>query len=450
VSAEHVSEVTDTIVAVSSSPGVAARGLVRVSGPAARQVLDAWIEPAAIVPRRMTRVRLRSPAIPAWCVLFASPRSYTGQDVVELQLPGNPALLERAVAQAAAAGGARLAEPGEFTFRAYLAGRLDLTQAEGVAATIAATSDAQLRAAELLRGGELGRLAQHLVESLATQLALVEAGIDFTDQEDVVPISPGTLDTNLAAIEHELVALLRRARPWKAIESLPWVVLAGEPSTGKSTLFNALLGRTRAVVSALPGTTRDVLVEPLQLPTAAGGACEVLLVDIAGLDDPRAAIDRDIQAAARDAITRAELILSINGHASPANADAPTIRVRTMADLGVPDAGEHDVAVSALTGQGMDHLRRLIAAKIGDRGVSLAGDLLALQPRHELALRAALGQLQQARGLLTPHRDATALPAPERLAAAMRSALDELASLGGAMTPDDVIGRIFATFCVGK
>ncbi len=442
-----MSVATDTIVAVSSPPGVAARGIVRLSGPDTMTILGAMVEPVPSEAQRMARVQLRSPGIAAWCVAFRGPHSYTGEDVAELQLPGNPALLERVLHQAVAAG-ARLAEAGEFTCRAYLSGRIDLTQAEGVAATIAAASDAELAAAAMLRDGELGSLAAALVERLASQLALVEAGIDFTDQEDVVPVTPAALDAALAAVGLEVADVLARARPWKAIESLPWVVLVGEPSSGKSTLFNALLGRRRAVVSAVPGTTRDVLAEPLQLTNSRGGRIEVMLVDIAGLDSPRAQLDEQVQTAARHAIARAEVILQMNQPGARHGVTA--LYVRTKADLLPPTDPRDDVSVSAVTGEGLDELRRLIADRLGDRGVSLAGDLLTLQPRHEAALRAAAGHLQQTRDMLADHLHDAALPAPERLAAALRAALDELAALGGRMTPDDVIGRIFATFCIGK
>lgn len=437
---------TDTIVAVSSPPGVSARALIRVSGSEAARIAAGLIEPLPDRPRTMTRVRLRSPPIPCWCVHYAGPRSFTGEDLIELQLPGNPVLLERVVRSAVQAG-ARPAEPGEFTFRAFAAGRLDLTQAEGVAATIAATSDSQLAAATLLREGELGRLAGAAVDRLAALLARVEAGIDFTDQEDVVAIAPATLDAELRAVERELADVLARARPWRTIESLPWVVLVGRPSIGKSTLFNALLGRARAVVSATAGTTRDLLVEPWALDDGEGRRIEVMLVDLAGLDAPRAALDRTVQAAARDAIARADLVLQINDLA--VRHDAPALRVRTRIDIDPPDdASAYDVCVSARTGEGLEALRRAIYAAVASRGVSMAGDLLALQPRHDQALRAAAAALAEARRQFDAA--APALARPERVAAALRVGLDHLGELGGAMTPDDVLGRVFATFCIGK
>ncbi|MEO1237372.1 MAG: GTPase, partial [Planctomycetota bacterium] len=301
----------DTIVAVSSPPGRSARGLIRLDGPEAFAILDALVEfDAQPPPHHVVPARLRDPSIPVLVARFPGPRSYTGSDVAELQLPGHPALLERMVLAAVdgSGGGGRLAEPGEFTFRAYTAGKLDLTRAEGVAATIHAVSDGQLAAAAALRHGELARFAAERVDHVGRLLALVEAGIDFVDQDDVVPIPPPEL---AAALEEELQhfrGLLERSRSWGAVEALPRVVLVGPPSAGKSTLFNALLGRPRAVTDAAPGTTRDVLEEPLTLSPDGN---EVMLVDLAGLDNAASALDRDVQQRVRGAINHADLLLLV-------------------------------------------------------------------------------------------------------------------------------------------
>ena len=447
----------DTIVAVSSPPGRSRRGLVRLSGDATRDVLKHLTGDVALEPRRITPVQINR-TLPALATFFDVPRTYTGQDMAELQVPGNPALMDRLIHQAMSAG-ARLAEPGEFTFRAFVAGKIDLTQAEGVAATIAATSDGQLQAAAHLRDGELGRFAHELVDALANQLALVEAGIDFTDQEDVVPIEPAQLNTNLDAIAKQLDDLLRHSRSWSSLEGLPRVVLVGPPSAGKSTLFNALLRRTRAVISPSPGTTRDVLAEPLTLIGRAGQPVEVMLIDVAGLDEPRNALDDQIQSAARRAIDEADLVLSVDDGSGISDLKfeisdlRSQISVRTKTDLlPTPPAPQSPdiIPVSAVTGFGLDSLRSAIARHIGDRAVSVAAEMLALQPRHENALRSAASHIENARLRLQPQLDRHGIDHVELVADAMRSALDELTCLGGQMTPDDVIGRVFATFCVGK
>lgn len=458
----------DTIVAISSPPGRSWRGLIRLSGAASTEILRRSLTSSDLPePRRLTPSRLRLPTselasdLPVLITHFAAPRSYTGQDLVEIQCPGHPALLDRLV-QHCIKLGARLAEPGEFTLRAFLSGKLDLTRAEGVAATIAAESDTQLHAAKLLRDGELARLSERLVDQLATLLALVEAGIDFTDQDDVTPISPAQLHANLHDIEHELAHLLANSRRWGAIEALPRVVLVGLPSAGKSTLFNALLNRQRAVVSPMPGTTRDILAEPMRLRDDAGQTVEVMLVDIAGLDDPRDALDTQVQAAARRAIAAADLILRLDdgrgplpipGDSAETNpVRVPVLHVRSKSDELHASASpvEQDVLVSAITGQGMDDLRRAMVKHLGQRAVSVQGQLLTLQPRHESALRSALDQIRHAEELLEPQRARKAIQQVELVAGALRAALDELAGLGGQMTPDDIIGRVFATFCIGK
>ena len=444
----------DTIVAVSSPPGRSPRGLVRISGDRAAEILQtlglAWPEP-----RHLTAGRLRLSSqqeLPVLVGAFRGPGSYTGQDLAEVQLPGNPALLERVVRRIMESA-ARLAEPGEFTCRAFLSGKMDLPQAEGVAATIAAASDGQLAAAKLLRQGRLGSFAVEVADDLADVLALVESGIDFTDQEDVVPIAPGELDRRLARLGLRIADLLEHSRAWGVLEALPRVVLAGAPSTGKSTLFNALLGRLRAVISALPGTTRDVIEEPLTLPDSQGRDVEIMLVDIAGLGTAGNALDRRIQDLANSALERADLVLHVDDGGGFVldlpRAEVPVIRVHTKSDQ-APPPPTCNVSVCALTGSGLSDLRRAIGAAIGDRAVGVSAQMLALQPRHAAALCDAGAGLAAARRLLEPQRGEIAIDRVELVAHALRGALDELAALAGRTTPDDVIGLIFARFCVGK
>lgn len=419
----------------------------------------------------MLHTRLRSP-LPTIAVLVAimqGPRSFTGEDVVEMQLPGNPALLERVLQQTMQTKpSACLAEPGEFTFRAFTTGRIDLTQAEGIAATIAAISDAQLRAAGQLRQGKLGTFAQTLVDRLSTHLALVEAGIDFIDQEDVVPITPAALLTELTDLHRQLTDLQTRSRSWGELQALPRIVLAGPPSAGKSTLFNALLGRTRAVIDVMPGTTRDVLAEPLRLTDKRREDVEVMLVDIAGLeavDNSLRAnlVDQSAQAAAQHELQRADLVLLLEDVASSdvpiwkfdaSSIFANVLRIIPKADAwtNMPQnrAPSQSLVVSAHTGEGLDALRQAMLDALGERAASLSGDRLALQPRHEHCLAQAEESLAEAIRLLEPYCDAPALVDMELIAGRLRESLDALADLGGKMTPDDVIGKVFSTFCVGK
>lgn len=463
----------DVILAVASPPGHSLRGIVRLSGGETFDLLRERLDSAKIERgAHFTRLRLGGETLPVIALIMPGPRSYTGEDCAELQLPGNPALLARVVGHLLRSAerrgiAARLAEPGEFTARAFLNGRLSLTRAEGVAATIAAQSDAELRAAHLLTSGSLGNFAHQLADDLANALALVEAGIDFTDQEDVVAITPADLFEGIASLHARIDDQLKRSVGAEQLQAIPWVVLVGKPNAGKSALFNALLGHERAVVSPISGTTRDVLTEPLTIQTSRGPA-EVMLVDLAGLDQDAAEMNQMMQAAARQAVDRAELIL----RCVPINEESPIatssmsdeLIVRTKSDTqpaakpaqsaGPVTVAHHAAAfvsdVSAFTGAGVEDLKLRIAQRLSDRAVSLAADAAALRPRHEQALQSARANLAEALALVEPIRRERHMAYPELIAATLRAALDDLAGLAGDITPDEVLGRIFATFCVGK
>lgn len=459
------------ILACASPPGPAPRALVRVSGDHLQPLAEALCDPLPAArdlrPARITLFKppplpgAERPILPALAAFFPGPHSFTGEDVLELQVPGNPALVERLlhgiINRAGTLGReARLAEPGEFTRRAFTAGRIDLTRAEGIAATVAAQSDAELHAARLLRRGQLGQWSEALVDRLANLLALVEAGIDFVDQDDVIAIAPADLLGRLRVQRDEVASMLRRSRSWSQLEALPWVVLVGPPNAGKSTLFNALLGRERAVASGEAGTTRDVLSEPMRIERG-GRAAELMLVDIAGLDEPTAALDEAVQRSARAAIDRAELMLLISDRAQPqagpwteaaAATATPRLTVHTKADRSRDTSA--DFNVSAITGEGLADLRAALAGRLAERAVAIGGEMLTLQPRHRAAMEAARDALTEAIAEVEPHERAADLDQPELVAAAMRTALDQLGAVGGRMSPDEVIGRVFATFCIGK
>ena len=295
-----------TILAVASPPGRSLRGIVRISGAEAFALIQPHVDDCAVGVHRATFQIAGAARFSILMLTTRAPHSYTGEDSIELQMPGNPTLLERVIRTLIESGGARgldvrRAEPGEFTARAFLNGRLDLTQAEGVAATIAARSDAELAAARLLTTGRLGEFAMGVADDLAAALALVEAGIDFTDQDDVVAIAPADLHARLCDLRSRIDSQLRRSVGMEQLQSIPWVAIVGPPNAGKSTLFNALLGHERAVVSPIAGTTRDVLAEPLTIATPHGRA-EVMLVDLAGLDDQDASpMNTQMQSAAQSA-----------------------------------------------------------------------------------------------------------------------------------------------------
>jgi len=468
----------DTIAAPASGGGVGPRAILRVSGPATSAAIAALgaVELAAAGPGACTAVLTIPTArgaaeLPTLVVMFRSPRSFTGEDALELQIPGNPALVQRVMQVILAVEGVRAAAPGEFTARAFLSGKLTAEQAEGVAAVIAARSDAELESARRLVQGRTGERYRRLADELAGALALVEAGIDFTDQEDVVPITRSDLLQRLRAVEAGLKEL---AGPQTANESEadePVVVLAGAPNAGKSTLFNALLGRTRAVVSDIPGTTRDAVAERLDLaargwlPGGQGfGVGSVMLVDLAGLDEAlatRSALDEAGQAAAGLAIERADVVVLCDPAGRFDSAElrragdraaargAVVVRVRTKADLaGACGAdAEHAIAVCGLDGWNLGALARAIADAA--ESARPGGTSLVL-PRHRRALHGALTGVGSAVAALRQQAGGQAIQSVELVASSMRSALDELGEIAGRIGPDDIIGRVFATFCIGK
>lgn len=463
-----------TIVAVASGPGHSPRAIIRLSGPgtfaALAEVLDRPIDRAGL-----HRVRLGlelldaavrgAPGLPCLVIAFRAPRSYTGEDAAEIQVVGHPCIV-RAVIDALVAGSAgavRLALPGEFTARAFLAGKLSAEQAEGVNTLIAARTAAELDAAHRLVSGQAGEAYRALADEIASALALVEAGIDFTDQEDVVAITRVSLQNRLGGIIPALSGMIGSRAPRQRESHEPRIVLIGAPSAGKSTLFNALIGRDRSVVGESPGTTRDVIAERVDARALVGAAAAwhvpaIILIDLAGLDEAMGAsgeIDRAAQAAARAEIERGDVMLwcdptgRFTGLPSEARGKR-IIRIRTKAD--VPglhgDAPPDALAVCALDGWRVGALRRAIAdaASAG----SATADASVVLPRHRAALGAALEALEEAALLLQDMNTAEHIASPEVIASLLRRALDELGQIVGAISPDDVIGRIFATFCIGK
>lgn len=431
-------EASATIVAVASPPGHALRGIVRLSGPDALEICGLPVD----APAGVARCVLPSSGMPALAVVSRAPRSFTGEDCVELLLPGHPALLDEAV-RACIERGARGAEPGEFAARSWLNGKRSIDEAEGIAMAIAATSDAQLRAAQRLQQGEAAQAVNASRDSVATLLALVEAGIDFTDQEDVVAIGGLALADRLEPIVANLRALHAAPVAGALEQPLPWIVLAGPPNAGKSSLFNALLGHERTVASPHAGTTRDAVPEPMSV-----GGQEAMLVDAPGIESPRSALDAAMQEQARQAMARASLIVRCVPPAAelPGTASRELVVLTKMDDGGIAPPGT--IATSAHRGHGLDALRAELATRLGSTQASASAEGAALLPRHRAAIDASIVELQSAATLARAGR--AALPDAELVAAHLRAGLDALGSIGGSVTPDDVIGLVFARFCVGK
>jgi len=441
----------DTIVALSSAPGAGARAIVRISGPNTRTVVNvvfsanSGFTPTArhLVPGSLQLSGVHSP-LPATLYFFPGPRSYTGQDLAELHTIGSPPLVERLVADLLNAG-ARSAQAGEFTLRAFLAGKKDLPRAEAVHAVIEAGTDAELRTALTQLAGGVSQPLSVLRDDLLNLLADLEAALDFAD-EDIEFVGKTETLSRIDAAVNQLVALLRQLDD-RTVSGRPVrISLVGLPNAGKSSLFNALAGGT-ALVSPIPGTTRDYLTKQFEL-----GGVSVELIDTAGWQDSTDTIEEQAQRLGRDATSHADVILWCDERGDFNTEDATrlaatgadVIRVRTKCDLtSVETRGAlaPRSPIPCFVPAGTDALR----SELTERVVSLARPALAPSQsrcRHHIAT--CTDHLRAARDHI-----ATDDP-PELAAAALRAALDQLGEVTGAIYTNDLLDRIFSRFCIGK
>jgi tRNA modification GTPase len=455
----------ETIVAPASAPGGAARGIVRTSGDQVPTLLARCFRPTeppvlegASRPRpaahRMSGHFLAGPPwgeIPCLVLHWPTRRSYTRQVAAEFHLPGSPPLVAAAVETLCRAG-ARLAEPGEFTLRAFLAGRLDLTQAEAVLGVIQAESDRELAVALQQLGGGLAGPLDALRDRLLNLLAHLEVGLDFVE-EDLEFLDRGELVATLAEGAGQVRTLLDRLAPRSRLARAFRVVLRGAPNTGKSSLLNALVGEDRAIVSDEAGTTRDYLLGFVDLE-----GCSVGLIDTAGVEESvEPGIAEAAQEAASAQLEQAHLELFCLDSSRPptswereqlATSPAyPRLVVLTKCDLA--DAPEdwrlaHTIRTSSRTGEGMAALRQTIRRQL-QQSRAQAEVVEGTALRCEQSLRGALEALEQARRLALASE-----PGDELIAAELRLALDELGRVVGAVYTDDVLDRIFSRFCIGK
>ncbi len=412
--------------------------ILRISGPSAQSLAATLDIPASDhASAKRHPIKFSGLSCPAWIYQFISPRSFTGEDLFELHIPGNP-LLARMLLDWLTANGARQAEPGEFTARAYFHGKLDLSQAEGVAAAISAQSEQQLLAARQLMAGELANRLRPAMELLAESLALVEAGIDFSE-ERMEFLSSAQICERIDTVLNQLQTLVSQSRQFEKLAHDPSIVLAGRPNAGKSTLTNALAGKNRSIVSPQPGTTRDALSAEIALPRGVAR-----LIDIAGIDSPDGEITQQMQNLAERAIKQADVLVLVRDSTDLRPdvplARTPDLRVFTKTDLLERSAMSDDsIAVSAKTGQGMETLRNKLDSIAF--GSDSAGAALALTSRHLQSLGEATTALARARSVLD---------SLELLAAELRESLDSLGQILGIVSPNDILGRIFSRFCIGK
>jgi tRNA modification GTPase len=460
----------DTIVAISSAAGIAPRAIVRLSGPKAGELADRVFQSAdgrlsdldgfrRAEGRAAFAVALSgSVELPAQAYVFRRPRSYTRQDVVEIHLPGCPAAA-RGLLEALLSAGARQAQPGEFTARAFLSGRIDLSQAEAVADVIQAADESQLRASLAALGGEVRRLTAQAAETAAEALATVEASIDLAE-EHIELASPGDLAEKLDSLGVGLRSIAETSRNLPDAADQPTVVLAGRANVGKSSLLNALTGGDRAITSALAGTTRDVLSAPLPL----GEGLTVRLLDAAGFRPVADELAMAADNAARRAVARADVVcfvvdatrgdeqvredddlLSALRRSNPA---APLLVLCSKCDVARPrTGGETVIATSARRGEGLDAVKQRLRDLLhleAQRG----GEALGLHDRQRRCLLAAAEAARRAASLLA---GATEIADVAELAAVeLREMVGQLGEISGQIVTEDILGRIFARFCVGK
>ena len=477
--------IDDTIVAIATPPGRGGIGVVRIAGPKAREIAEPFlslkhqlepgravfgelIEPCSVhvgtaAPSASSGQALGCPAERSSAPVsridevvvtyFAKPHSYTTDDIVEISAHGSPVVL-RHVVELCVADGARLAEPGEFTMRAFLNGRIDLTQAEAVRDLIDSQTLYQAKTAAQQLGGALSKRLQPVKQKLIELIAVLEAGIDFAE-DDVSVLPDAAILGRISAVRQPLEQLAATFAYGKIVHEGLTLAIVGRPNVGKSSLFNRLVERERAIVTATPGTTRDLVSE-----TVAIGGIPVQLVDTAGI---RQALDEAESIGIRksmEALADADLVLVVLDAAQPATAEdaelmrlvesRPAILVENKCDL---KRGGQELAVngqtslirtSALTGEGVTELRAEILRHVGGETGAQAEAGFLTNIRHQGLVQESLAALEAANkavGSKIPH---------EMLLLDLYNGLRPLDAITGATTTDDILNLIFSTFCIGK
>jgi len=448
--------ISDTIAAVSSPPGPGTRHIIRISGPGAFDIVaDLIADPAVFStfqPRiQNLRARITLDGLPVSAVLyiFPTPHSYTGDDLVELHLVTNQSVAALALRHITAAR-ARLAEPGEFTARAYLNGKFDLAQAEAVAEIIAAGNRTHLAAAEKLLEGRLSAAIADIRSRMLELVSLIEAGLDFSE-EGIEFITRECATGRLRDIGQSLEKLLSGSIRYEAMLDMPSVVIAGPPNAGKSSLLNALLGKERAIVSDQPATTRDVLTDILHLD-----GIDCIIFDCAGLSaEPANIIDELAQAAAVRAVSVAALVILCFDSSRLDHADAEqlfsslapsgAIRIATKTDIAAGDQAPPNVTLhtSAKTGHGVEELRCLIAVRLKSIAPVEDSSQIALTQRHITSVKTTLDDIARASNEIAAGNS-------EIASMFLRSAWDSLAPIESGPLDDAILNTIFSRFCIGK
>jgi tRNA modification GTPase len=430
---------SDTIVAIATPPGRGGLGVVRVSGPRAIELARQLTEHVGpLEPRRAVFTRLCAASHVRDQVVvtaFPAPHSYTGDDVVELSAHGSPVIL-RAIVEGAMKCGARLAEPGEFTLRAFLNGRVDLTQAEAIADLIDAVTPEQARLAFDQLEGTLTRTIADLDGSLFDLIARLEASVDFPE-EGYHFVRAGEVTAALGELVARMTTVLADARRGRLVREGAQVAIVGRPNVGKSSLFNALVGSSRAIVTDRPGTTRDLVTEVVDID-----GVKVTLVDTAGLRETDDIVESEGVARSNHARQVADLVLVVVDEDEPIRGDAKNFVVQSKVDLGRPDRG---IRVSVKTGEGLDALRHAIVRGLGVDEPRRDQPQIA-NVRHAALLETALDAVTRARAAAGAE---VAVP-EEFVLADLQVARGALEEITGRRASEDLLAHIFSRFCVGK
>jgi tRNA modification GTPase len=444
----------DTIAAMATPPGRGGVGIIRVSGPTAAAIARAIlgqlpeVRRAEYLPFRDQHGEVIDTGL---ALYFRAPHSFTGEDVLELQGHGGPIVMDLLLKRCIALG-ARAARPGEFSERAFLNDKMDLAQAEAVADLIDCASAQAARLAVRSLQGEFSHRVHELVEALTELRIYVESAIDFPEEE-IDFLADGQVEARLEAVQASLQATRDAARQGNLLREGMTVVIAGRPNAGKSTLLNALAGRDTAIVTDIPGTTRDILREHIQID-----GLPLHIIDTAGLRDSADAVEQEGVRRAWDEIGRADRILLL-GDASSGDSDAelhqqlamagPALTVvhnkidRSGDEPAIREVGDEvEIHLSAQTGAGLDLLREHLKACVGFQAGS-EGQFMARR-RHLEALDLAAAHLQQGQAQLQE------FAAGELLAEELRQAQHALGEITGEVTADDLLGKIFSSFCIGK
>jgi len=441
----------DTIAAISTPIGEGALAVIRLSGAAALSVLDKVFRSGAVrenfEPRRVYFGQIHDGVAKIDEVLatfFQGPASYTGEDVVEISCHGG-VLVSRRILDLVLSAGTRIAEPGEFTQRAFLNGKMDLTQAEAVMDLIRAQTELALRAANEQLAGHLGREVSDIRELLLTVLAHVEAYIDFPDEE-IDPDTGAALRERIWTLEQRLDRLLATADQGRVLRHGLRTVIYGAANVGKSSLLNLLLGYDRAIVTDIPGTTRDTIEEVINIR-----GIPVRLIDTAGARESVDLVETEGIRRTHYELEKADLVLHVVDSSRPRSEQRLIERGKGVLILNKTDLGVHSdwfkiegIRFSCTERIGLEELSQAIWEHVMGGAVELADVRVAINARHQAALQNARQLLEMGRRSLEEGKS------PEFISIELRAALDAVGEVIGKLDTEDLLGRIFSEFCIGK